>query len=160
PVGGVTVPGEPGIREADMLALAVPNIRDQQDLGMTRQQVFFDDMDLELAKAPAEGDVLLVGEALVAEEHHDVVMERPLELAKGRLVDRRRQIEHNLRAAGRLAFVDRDRHGKRLAATRPNRKAPHPPTPQAWAPPSPARGGGLSLPKAHSPASGGVLGWG
>src|SRR6266446_205247 len=77
---------------------------------MARQQVFLDDMDFELAKALAEGDVLRLGEALVAEAHDDVVVERPLDLAENRLVDRRRQIELDLCAAGRVRFAYRDTH--------------------------------------------------
>src|SRR5256885_1552038 len=96
---------------------------------MARQQVFLDDMDFELAKAPAEGDVLRLGEALVAKAHDDVVVEGPLDLAENSLVDRRRQIELDLRAAGGVGFAYRDQHGKRLNATFREHKAPTLPQP-------------------------------
>ena len=52
------MPGETGIGQPDMLAPLVPDVRDQQDLGVARKQVFLDDVDLELAKAAAEFDLL------------------------------------------------------------------------------------------------------
>ena len=64
----VAVPGEPGIGETDMLAVLVADIRDQQDLGIVRQEVFLDDMDFQLAKAPAERDLLFLGQMLAAEK--------------------------------------------------------------------------------------------
>ena len=82
------MPGKAGIGEPDMLARLVLDIRDQQDLGIAGQQVFLDDVDLQLAKAAAESDVLFVGEALIAEEHDDVVVEQPLDLGEGPVVDR------------------------------------------------------------------------
>src|SRR5438270_7851921 len=93
-----------------MLARLVLDIRDQQDLGIAGQQVFLDDMDLQLAEAAAEMDVLLVGEALIAEEYDDVVVEQPLDLAEGAVIDRLRQVEDDLRTQDRIRFSQRDRH--------------------------------------------------
>ena len=112
PVRGVAVPGEAGIRQADVFARAVADVRDQQYLGIARQQVFLDDVDLELAETAAEPDLLFFAQLLVAEEHDDVVVEVPLDLGKDRVVDRLRQIEDDLGAAGGIAWPDRDRHGR------------------------------------------------
>ena len=105
------MPGEPGIGETDMLAVFVADIRDQQDLGMVRQQVFLDDMDFQLAKAPAERDLLFLGQMLVAEKDDDVVVEMPLQLGEGRIVDRPGQVEDDLGAARSAGFTDWDRPG-------------------------------------------------
>ena len=54
------MPSKAGIGQADMLAGLVADVRDQQDLGMTRQQVFLDDVNFELAEPAAEFDVPLI----------------------------------------------------------------------------------------------------
>jgi len=71
-----------------MLARLVLDVRDQQDLGKTGQQVFLDNVDLELAEAAAERDVLLFGQALIGEAYDDVVVKDRLDLAKRPVVDR------------------------------------------------------------------------
>ncbi len=78
------MPGEAGIREADMLVCLVADVGDQQDLGVIRQQVFLDDMDFQLAEAAAECDVRLVGQVLVAEYDDDIVVERVFDRLEGR----------------------------------------------------------------------------
>ncbi len=98
-----------------MLAVFVADIRDQQDLGMVRQQVFLDDMDFQLAEAPAERDLLFLGQMLVAEKDDDVVVEMPLQLGEGRIVDRPGQVEDDLGAARGAGFTDRDRASTRTA---------------------------------------------
>ena len=47
------MPGKACIGETDVLAGFVADIGNQQDLRETRQQILPDDMDLELAEAPA-----------------------------------------------------------------------------------------------------------
>jgi hypothetical protein len=54
------MPGEAGIGQPDVLALLVTNVRDQQDLGKAGQQVFLDDMNLQLAEPAAEFDMPLI----------------------------------------------------------------------------------------------------
>ena len=54
------MPGEAGVSQPDMLAVLVANVRDQQDLRIAGQQVFLNDVDLELAKPPAEFNMLPV----------------------------------------------------------------------------------------------------
>ena len=97
-----------------MLAVFVADIRDQQDLGMVRQEVFLDDMDFQLAEAPAERDLLFLGQMLVAEKDDDIVVEMPLQLGKGQIVDRPGQVEFDLGAARGAGFTDWNRHWDRL----------------------------------------------
>jgi len=111
-VRGVAVPSKAGVRQPDMLARLVLDVRDQQDFGKTGQQVFLDDVDLEFAEAAAERDVLLFGQPLIAEKYDDVVVKDPLDLAKGPVVERLRQIENDLRTQGGVGLSHRDRHGR------------------------------------------------
>src|SRR3954454_17714011 len=76
---------------------------------MVRQQVLLDDMDFQLAETPVERDLLFLGDVLIAEKDDDVVVEMPLQLGKGRVVDRPGQIEDDLGAARGAGFTDRDR---------------------------------------------------
>ena len=71
-------------------------------------------MDFQLAKAAAERDLLFLGQMLVAEKHDDVVVEMPLQLGEGRIVDRPRQVEYDLGAARGAGFTDWHRHWDHL----------------------------------------------
>ena len=104
-----------------MLARVVLDVLDQEYLGICRQQVFFDDVDLELAEAAAKRDVLLVCEMLIPEKHDDVVVKNALELGEGAAVDRPRQVEDDFRPQGGVAFSHRDRHRLHSTAKRAGR---------------------------------------
>jgi len=54
------MPGEAGIGQPDVLAALVTNVRDQQDLGKARVQVFLDDVNFQRAEPAAEFDVPLI----------------------------------------------------------------------------------------------------
>jgi CheY-like chemotaxis protein len=100
------MPGEAGIGQPDMLAAVVANVRDQQDLGKARQQVFLDDVDLEFAEPAAEFDMPLVRQILSPEDDNDVFVEGAFDRPERRIVDVLREIESDLRTAGSTAFRD------------------------------------------------------
>src|SRR5262249_38410112 len=81
------MPGKAGICQPDMLAPLVPDVRDQQDLGVAWKQVFLDDVDLEFAKPAAEFDLLLARQDLPAKNNNDVVVKSTLDFPKHLLVD-------------------------------------------------------------------------
>src|SRR5690242_1518636 len=109
-VGGVGVPGEARVGEADMLAGFVADIGNQQDLREPRKQVFLDDVDFELAETQAEIDMPLARQPLSAEDDHNVVVKDALDLAESRSIDVLSEIEGDLRAARRAAFPHRWPH--------------------------------------------------
>ena len=113
------MPGKARIGEADMLAVLIPDIGDQQDFGKTGQQIFLDDVDFELSEPGAEFDVPLVGQLLPAKHDDDIVVEGALDLAECRIVDVLREIEVDFRAAGRAAFLHRRPHRALLRAATP-----------------------------------------
>src|SRR5690606_35790656 len=73
-VAEVRVPEEAGVLRADGPAV-LDDVRDDEDLGMARTAAILPDVMLELAKAAAEGDVLLGRELLVAEEDDLVLVQ-------------------------------------------------------------------------------------
>ena len=107
------MPGEPGIGEADMLAIVVLDVRDQQDLGMVGQQVFLDDVDFEFAEAAAEPDLLLARQMLIGKANDNVVVEGTLDRGERVVIDRLRQVERDFGAAGGVGFADRYWHRAR-----------------------------------------------
>ena len=50
-------------------------------------------MDFEFAEAPAEFDLLRIGEMLIAEYDHAAIVKQIFYLTKGRVIDRLRQID-------------------------------------------------------------------
>src|SRR5581483_8619216 len=76
--------------------------------------------DIERAEPAREGELLLAGEALVAEDQHRVLVDRRLELVDGLAVDRLGQVDaEHLGAELRIEGVDRQRHGYTLTARAP-----------------------------------------
>ena len=82
-------------------------------------------MDVQVAELPAEGEMLLGGEMLVAEEDHEIFRQRPMDLVGGLVAERLRQIDAaDLGADDRRQLVERDRLvggavGLRVLVTRP-----------------------------------------
>ena len=74
---------------------------------MVRQQVFLDDVDLQLPEPAAEFDVARARERLAAEHDHDVVVERRLDFAELLLVHVAGEVERDLRPERRAAVLDR-----------------------------------------------------
>ncbi|MNG94197.1 hypothetical protein D3C79_532020 [compost metagenome] len=72
-VGQVRMPELAGITQANV-ATVLDDVGNDQDLGMAGQQELLEHMDLQFAETATELDVLLRGDALVA-EHQDVVVE-------------------------------------------------------------------------------------
>ncbi len=69
----VGVPIVARIAQADRLAALVPDVGDDQNLGLARQQKLMQHMDLRRPEAAAECDLLRRRDALVAEHDHVVV---------------------------------------------------------------------------------------
>ena len=82
---------------------------DDHQLGMARR-VRRRGMDVQLAEAAAEVEVLVLGDMLVAEEDHQVLRQRAVDLLEGLVAERLRQIDAaDLGADDRRQLVDRDR---------------------------------------------------
>ncbi len=101
------MPGEAGVGEADQLTVRVADVGDTQDLGVIRQQVFLDDVDLQFPEPAAEFDVARVRERLAAEHDHDVVVENRLDFAELPLVHVAGEVERDFRPKRRAAVLDR-----------------------------------------------------
>ena len=104
------MPGEAGIGQPDMLAALVTDVRDQQDLGKAGEQVFLDDVNLQLAEPAAEFDMPPIRQVLPAKDDDDVVVKGALDFAEPRTVDVTREIEGDLRTARGTALDDRELH--------------------------------------------------
>ena len=70
-----------GIAETDGLAV-LDDVGNDEDLRMPWEQELLQHMDLQLTEAPAEGDLLRRGDALLAEHQHMVVQVRPVDTAE------------------------------------------------------------------------------
>lgn len=70
-----------GIAETDGLAV-LDDVGNDEDLRMPWEQELLQHMDLQLTEAPAEGDLLRRGDALLAEHQHMVVQVRPMDTAE------------------------------------------------------------------------------
>src|SRR5262245_5379445 len=88
---------------------------DDEDLRMTLHQAGSGGVHVELAKAPAEGLVLLGGEVLIAEEDDPAVDQAVVDLLEGRLGQRLREVDaadHGAYMRRELLYADRRwRHG-------------------------------------------------
>jgi hypothetical protein len=92
-VGQVGMPVAPGIGQAQRLAILPRLVRDDQDLRMPGQVEMVLHMDLQLAEAAAEVDVLLRRDPLVAEHHDRVRLEQRLDPGEGGVVRRGGEVE-------------------------------------------------------------------
>jgi hypothetical protein len=67
-------------------------------------------MDVQIAKQPAKAEVLIFAQMLIAEEYHQILGERAVDLVESTIAERLRQIDPaNLTADNRGQFVDGDR---------------------------------------------------
>jgi hypothetical protein len=67
-------------------------------------------MKVKIAKEAAEGEVLLLGQVLVAKEDHGVFGQRAMDLVERPVTERLRQVDPiDLGADNRRQLVDRDR---------------------------------------------------
>ena len=74
-------------REPDMAAV-LDGVCQEEHLRVTLEAILGVDVDLELAEAASEGDLLRFRDLLAAKEDHPVLVERGVDLAEGRLVHR------------------------------------------------------------------------
>ena len=88
----IAVPVLAGVLQADGVAV-LDHIGDHQNFGMAGLEIHFGGMNLKLAQAAAEIDVLLIGQMLIAEYDDAAVVEQVFDPAKGGVVDGLREIE-------------------------------------------------------------------
>ena len=96
------MPEAPGVLDADGLARDQP-VREHDNFGMVGQLVLAGDMNLEFAKAPAEADVLVVAEVLVAKHQNAAIMKGGADCGEGGVVDVLRKINPEHLCANRSA---------------------------------------------------------
>jgi hypothetical protein len=82
----------PTIGQTDVTAV-LNHIGKHQDLGMTGFQVLFRDVDFEIAKTTAEGDVLLFCELLISKDDHATIVEDTLYRAECFIIREFRKIQ-------------------------------------------------------------------
>src|SRR5580704_15994771 len=89
------------------------HIRDHHDLWAIRHApAFAEDVELNLAEAAGEGDLLLRRDSLLAEEDHAVFIVGPLDRGECLIIKRSRQVDTADLCAERCAGRDNlDRHG-------------------------------------------------
>ena len=108
------MPGDPGVREPDVAAV-LDGIGQEEHLGIPLQAVLGVDVDLQLAEAAREADLLRLGQLLPAEKDHAMLVECVVDLPEGRVVDLPGEVHAaNLRSQGfaRRHYLDRLRmHG-------------------------------------------------
>eukprot|EP00659_Diplonema_papillatum_P021701 gene21699-biopygen22005 len=91
-IGEVRVPELAGVSQADGLAV-FDDVGDDQDFRVVGQQELFEHMDLQHAETAAEGDLLLGGDTLVAEDHDVMVQMRAVNACEVLVADRAGQVQ-------------------------------------------------------------------
>src|SRR5690606_17711951 len=91
-VGQVRVPELAGVAQAGRLTV-LDDVGDDEDLRVAGQQELAQHVDLQLAEAAAEGDVLFRGQVLVAEDHYAVIQMGAMHTGEIGVVERAGQVD-------------------------------------------------------------------
>ncbi len=129
-IGEIGVPILAGVGEPDVAAV-LDDVGDGKDFGMAGPEILSRDVDFQVAQAPAEGDVLLFGQALIAKDNDAAIVEDSLDLLKRGGIDRVREIDAgNLGAERRVSGFDL--HQLLLSTPTPHRDRLLSPPDRSW----------------------------
>jgi hypothetical protein len=101
------------VGESDRLA-SIENVRDHQDFRVSGEQVLLEDMDLELTEPPAERDLLVGRQLLIAKDDDRMLVIRVAHALERRRVELTRQIDADDLGADRRIAAAESRSSSRL----------------------------------------------